>query len=134
MHSLTRAVVCLLMVVNVPAYAQVGDTLEYAGRETKFFGDYYVSEGEVSRDNIRVFGGDLFVAGQVDGQMTVLGGDVTLEPTAVVNGRIVAIGGSVSKKKGAVVNGQVVEATYGRASPIRMAPSRRENPGIENLD
>lgn len=86
------------------------ETFEEAGNEMKFFGDYYVGIDEVSVDNIRIFGGDLFVAGRVDGKITVLGGDVTLESTSVINGQIVAIGGSVFKKEGAVVTGKVVEA------------------------
>lgn len=78
--------------------------------EIKFFGDYYVGAGELANENIRVFGGDLFVAGTVEGQIIVVGGDATLESTAVVNGRVVAIGGSVFRKEGAVVNGEVAEA------------------------
>ncbi|MFQ6615505.1 MAG: hypothetical protein ACE5HZ_01880 [Fidelibacterota bacterium] len=132
MHIVIPVLIALLMGMNVPAYAQKSDTVEYAGRESKFFGDYYVGEGEVSQENIRVFGGDLFVAGQVDGQITVLGGDVTLEPTAVVNGRIVAIGGSVLRKEGAVVNGKVMEAniregiTYSEGTTRETEPRTRE--------
>lgn len=126
------SLIILLSAGTVPAYAQEGDSLEHAPRESRFFGDYYVGVGEVSRENIRIFGGDLFVAGQVEGEIIVLGGDVTLEPTAVVNGRIAAIGGTVSKKEGAVVNGKVMEAniregiTYSEGTPRETKPKFRE--------
>lgn len=86
------------------------ESFDEIGSEMKFFGDYYVGIDQVSVDNIRIFGGDLFVAGRVEGQIIVLGGDVTLESTSIVNGQIVAIGGSIYKKEGAEVNGKVVEA------------------------
>lgn len=104
------------------------DTLPYTGKESKFFGDYYVGPGQVSRENIRIFGGNLGVAGQVDGEIIVLGGDVTLEPTAVVNGQIVAIGGSVIRKEGAVVNGKVVEANIREGITYSEGPSRETKP------
>lgn len=86
------------------------ETFDELRNELKFFGDYYIGIDEISVDNIRIFGGDLFVAGRVEGQIIVLGGDVTLESTSVVNGQIAAIGGSIHKKEGAVVKGKVMEA------------------------
>ena len=68
--------------------------------EIKFFGDYYLGADQKSKRNVRVFGGDLFLAGTVEGQIIVVGGDATLESTAVINGRVVAIvGGQFSGKK-----------------------------------
>ncbi|MCH7732236.1 MAG: BamA/TamA family outer membrane protein [Candidatus Marinimicrobia bacterium] len=86
------------------------DLYEGTGNELKFFGDYYIGINEIVKDDIQLFGGNLFVAGTVLGKITVLGGDVTLESTAVVNGRIVAIGGSIITHEGAEINGTVVEA------------------------
>ncbi len=86
------------------------ETFDELRNEMKFFGDYYVGIDQVSVDNIRIFGGDLFVAGRLEGQIIVLGGDVTLESTSVVNGQVVAIGGSILKKEGAIVNGRALEA------------------------
>ena len=79
--------------------------------DIKFFGDYYIGVDRTVKDNIRVIGGDLYVAGTVDGKIIVLGGDVFLESTAVVNGQIVAIGGSIERKPGTIVNGKIVEAS-----------------------
>lgn len=77
--------------------------------ETKFFGDQTIAAGTVNNDHIRIVGGDLFVYGTVDGKVTVVGGDVTLGPTAIVNGTIVAIGGKIIKDEQAIVNGKVIE-------------------------
>jgi len=89
----------------------------------KFFGDYYVGLDQVSVDNIRIFGGDLFVAGRVEGQIIVLGGDVTLESTSIVNGQIVAIGGTINEKDGSIVNGKVVEANIKEGISYSEGPS-----------
>ncbi len=77
--------------------------------EIKFFGDYYIDVNEVNTDKVRIVGGDLTVNGQIDGQFTVIGGDVYIKPNAVVNGRIVAIGGEVHKDEGARINGRIIE-------------------------
>lgn len=98
------------------------DQFHTASEETKFFGDYTIGLGEKSYDNIRIFAGDLFVAGTVEGQIVVVGGDVMLESTAVVNGRIVTIGGTIHKKDGAVVTGKVVEANIREGINISEEP------------
>ena len=107
---------------------QEPDTYVETGKETKFFGDYYVGIDKVSRDNIRIFGGDLFVAGRVDGQIMVLGGDVTLESSCIVNGQIVAVGGSILKKEGAVVHGKLVEANIKEGISYSEGAGHEEEP------
>ncbi len=77
--------------------------------ETKFFGDYFVDLDEVNNDKVRIVGGDLTVHGQVDGQFTVIGGDIYIKSTAIINGKIIAIGGSVHKDEGAQINGRIIE-------------------------
>ena len=71
--------------------------------EIKFFGDYYIAVGDSSKENVKVYGGDLFVAGTVDGQVVIVGGNAILESTAIVKGRIVTIGGTVYQNEGATV-------------------------------
>lgn len=97
---------------------------EETGIEIKFFGDYYVRAGQISKENVRVLGGDLFVAGTVDGQIIVVGGDACLESTAVVNGRVVAIGGSIFRKEGSIINGEIVQANIREGINL----SRNEGP------
>tara|TARA_B100000315_G_scaffold188911_1_gene178702 strand:+ start:33220 stop:34755 length:1536 start_codon:yes stop_codon:yes gene_type:complete len=78
--------------------------------DLKLFGDYYIKEGEVSQEYIRIIGGDLYVAGTAENRIIVLGGDVFVKSSAVINGEIVAIGGRVFTDKGAVINGKIVES------------------------
>ena len=87
--------------------------------EIKIFDDLLIPEGEVRSGNIRVIGGNLTVAGQVTGRITVLGGDVELLPTARVEGTIVALGGRVHRSDEAQVTGQVLEVNRGKISLTR---------------
>ncbi len=98
------------------------DQLRTASEETKFFGDYTIGLGETSYNNVRIFAGDLFVGGTVEGQIIVVGGDVMLESTAVIKGRIVAIGGTIHRKEGAVITGKVVEANIREGINISEEP------------
>lgn len=93
-----------------------------ASEETKLFGDYTIGLGETTYNNVRIFAGDLFVAGTVEGQIIVVGGDVMLESTAVVKGRIVAIGGTFHRKEGAVVTGKILEANIREGINISEEP------------
>ena len=87
--------------------------------EIKIFDDLLIPEGEVRSGAIRVIGGNLTVAGRVTGRITVLGGDVDLEPTAQVEGTIIALGGSIRRSEGAQVTGDVLEVNRGKVSLTR---------------
>ncbi|MFH1852703.1 MAG: hypothetical protein ABIA75_10190 [Candidatus Neomarinimicrobiota bacterium] len=82
--------------------------------EIKFFGDYIIEDGVTNYDKVRIVGGDLTVFGTIEGQFTVIGGDIFIKQTAVVNGRIVAIGGTVTTAPGARVNGRIIETNISR--------------------
>ena len=84
--------------------------------ELKIFDDLVIPEGEVRSGAIRVIGGNLTVAGRVTGRITVLGGDVELQPTARVEGTIVTIGGRIHRSEGAQVTGDVLEVNRGKIS------------------
>ncbi len=84
--------------------------------ELKIFDDLVIPEGEVRSGAIRVIGGNLTVAGRVTGRITVLGGDVELQPTARVEGTIVALGGKIHRSEGAQVTGDVLEVNRGKIS------------------
>ena len=76
-----------------------GDLLVYAG-------NVKLEEGsEVSRD-VTLFGGDLDVAGQIDGDVTVWGGNITIRSSAVIRGQVVSVGGKVVREEGADIRGQ----------------------------
>lgn len=119
-------VLILLLVTWLPIAAQEqaeGDqpdeTEVSPSGEIKIFDDLLIPEGEVRSGAIRVIGGNLTVAGQVTGRITVLGGDVELLPTAQVEGTIVALGGRVHRSDGAQVTGQVLEVNRGKFSLTR---------------
>lgn len=82
--------------------------------EVKFFGDYIIDKGQVNKDKVRIVGGDLSVSGQIDGQFTVIGGDVYIKQGSIINGRIVAIGGTVHQEEGSTINGKVIETNISK--------------------
>jgi hypothetical protein len=53
-------------------------------------------------------GGNVTVAGEVDQELVVFGGNVELKSTAFIGSDVVAIGGEVEQAEGAVVEGNVV--------------------------
>ena len=82
--------------------------------EVKLFGDYIIESGEINDAQVRIVGGDLTVYGRIDGQFTVIGGDIFIKPEAVINGRIIAIGGTVHQAPGAVINGKIIETNISK--------------------
>lgn len=119
-------ILVLLLLTWLPIAAQEqaeGDQPDEAkvspSGEIKIFDDLLIPEGEVRTGAIRIIGGNLTVAGQVTGRITVLGGDVELLPTARVEGTIVALGGRVHRSDEAQVTGQVLEVNRGKISLTR---------------
>ncbi|MBT6939569.1 MAG: hypothetical protein HN994_04175 [Candidatus Marinimicrobia bacterium] len=78
--------------------------------EMKFYSDYIIDSTDIVNDRIRIMGGDLFIYGQIDNKVTVIGGDVTIGATAIINGEIIAVGGTVLTQDGAIINGKIIEA------------------------
>ena len=78
--------------------------------EMKFYSDYIIDSTDIVNDRIRIMGGDLFIYGQIDNKITVIGGDVTIGATAIINGEIIAVGGTVLTQDGAIINGKIIEA------------------------
>ena len=91
-----------------------GNQWEPEGRtvtdEIIFYKDHVIPRGTISYDNIRIIGGDLIVDGTVKGKITLIGGDVKLNDTAVLDGQIVVVGGNVQKHANAVINGKIIES------------------------
>ena len=77
------------------------------------FDDYFLEAGDTLRANVhlKMFVGDVNIAGVVNGDITVYGGKIFLDSTAIINGRIKNVGGKIVKNKSAVINGDIVEAT-----------------------
>lgn len=108
--------------------------------EIKIFSDLLIPENEVRAGNLRVIGGDLTVDGKVTGRITVLGGDVTIGPSAQIEGGIFAIGGKINRHPDARVTGEVVEVNTSRVSFSRekdedfLAFDEDEDERLERLD
>jgi len=78
--------------------------------EIIFYKDHVIPANDISYDNIRIIGGDLIVDGTVKGKITLIGGDASLNETAVLDGQIVVVGGNVQKHGNAVINGKIIES------------------------
>lgn len=81
-----------------------------ASDEIRLFNDYTVDTSDVVHENIRLAGGDLTVNGTVKGRITVYGGTIYINSTAVIDGEIIAVGGVVHEDPDAVINGKIIEA------------------------
>lgn len=80
-----------------------------SSRELKIFGDHTIPSGAVYRTDIRIIGGDLTIDGRLESHATVIGGNVVINPEAVVNGDILVLGGQVERSKEAVIRGKIIE-------------------------
>ena len=91
--------------------SSLSDSSKFTTNEIRFYSDVIIDSSEIITKNIRILGGELTVYGTVESQITVIGGDVHIFPSAVINGKIVAIGGDVQTDKDAQINGRIVEAS-----------------------
>ncbi|MFQ5530870.1 MAG: hypothetical protein ACE5FP_11060, partial [Gemmatimonadota bacterium] len=72
--------------------------------------DYRIAEGTIIDGNVALLEGDLLVVGEIDGDVLVLGGELDLEPGAIVTGDVRSVGGDV-ETTGAVVMGEILSLT-----------------------
>ena len=103
--------ILLLLNISFGLNSSLMDSTTHTTNEIRFYSDVTIDSSEVMTDNIRILGGELNVYGIVKSQITVIGGDVHIFPSAVVAGKIVAIGGDVVTDEGATITGKVVEAS-----------------------
>ena len=100
------------MTINLFGFStSLNDSTKLTTNETRLYADVTIDSSEIMDYNIRILGGELNVYGKVEGQITVIGGDVHIFSSAVINGKIVAIGGDVQTDEGAQINGKIVEAS-----------------------
>lgn len=57
------------------------------------------------RGDVAILGGSASIAGRVDGDLVVLGGNVKLRESALIEGQLVNFGGEVARGEGAVIRG-----------------------------
>lgn len=89
--------------------------------------DYEIAEGRTVDGNLALLGGDLALRGSVRGDVLVLDGTLTLEPTARVDGDVLQVGGDV-EREGGTVTGELlsVRALDGEAGPPAEAADGRD--------
>ena len=78
----------------------------------RFWGDTEIDEDEIIKGDMMVTKGSLIIAGEVEGNVIVLFGDVELDSTCLVDGDVVCVDGKIWRERGAVVIGDVIESTY----------------------
>jgi len=97
---LLAIVSAFIFVFSTTAWAQIDGE---ARNIVRFGEDIEIEEGEVVSGDLVVFGGDAIVAGTVEGNVTVLGGDVELKSTAEIDGELTVLGGRIEREPGAQV-------------------------------
>ncbi len=90
--------------------ARVEDDVVVFGGDARFVSRRSTTEN-VDQSLAQVQTGSVRIAGQVDRDVVVFGGNVILEPTAVIGRDVTVIGGTVDKKEGAVVRGKTERVT-----------------------
>ncbi len=73
--------------------------------------DYELPEGEKHVGHLVVSGGNLILAGEVEGSVLVLCGEVEVRATASVEGDVVCVGGRINRASGSRITGDQVEAS-----------------------
>jgi hypothetical protein len=78
--------------------------------------------GEVRGDTVVVLG-SVEITGELGGALTVVGGNVSLGPDAVVDGEVTCVGGTIHRSPEARVGGEITEVSF--------APFSFDFPGID---
>jgi hypothetical protein len=103
------ALLVLLLAALAPAaaLAEGPGSRPDTGRSIIEIGDEAVVRPQTIVDHVYAIGGDAIVAGVVQHDVVVIGGDVVLFDSAIVHENVVCIGGRVERHPGAVVLGSV---------------------------
>jgi cytoskeletal protein CcmA (bactofilin family) len=81
-----------------------GETLR--GDLTVFGGDVMLEANSRVEGNVNIFGGSVVIAGIVTGDVSVVGSDAQILPTAKIQGDMVRVNSTVNRAAGAVVGGR----------------------------
>ena len=87
-----------------------------------FGGDVAIEKDVHITGDVVAFGGNVEIAGQVGHRVTLLGGNLVLEPTAVVQDDVNISGGSLDQKDGAVVQGRIVRGQSFSSGRVGIVP------------
>ena len=87
--------------------------------------------GSTVEKDVTVIGGTINVNGQVKGDVSAVGGMVSLGSTAVIGGDVNTLAGQLTRDDGARIEGQVNTGTTGPFALV--VPGTIQIPGLENL-
>jgi cytoskeletal protein CcmA (bactofilin family) len=87
--------------------------------------------GSTVEKDVTVIGGTINVNGQVKGDVSAVGGMVSLGSTAVIGGDVNTLAGQLAQDDGARIEGQVNSGTTGPFALV--VPGTIQIPGLENL-
>ncbi len=90
-----------------------------------------LEEGSTVEKDVTVIGGTINVNGHVKGDVSAVGGMVSLGSTAVIGGDVNTLAGQLTQDDGARIEGQVNTGTTGPFSLV--VPGTIQIPGLENL-
>jgi cytoskeletal protein CcmA (bactofilin family) len=90
-----------------------------------------LDEGSIVEKDVTVIGGTINVNGQVKGNVSAVGGMVSLGSTAVIGGDVNTLAGQLNRDDGAQIDGQVNTGTTGPFSLV--VPGTVQIPGLKNL-
>jgi hypothetical protein len=93
-----------------------------------------LEESSIVNGDIILTGGSLFIQGEVTGNITGVGGSITLGDTAVVDGDINTIGAALNRSNTAVIKGSVSSSGPGNFRiPLKWSADNLKNLNIMNL-
>jgi hypothetical protein len=95
-----------------------------------FGGDVVIEKDVRVTGDVVVFGGNVDIAGQVGHRVTVLGGSLVLEPTAVIQDDVNISGGLLDQKEGAVVQGRIIRGQTFSSGRVGIVPPAAVGGGI----
>ena len=87
-----------------------------------FGGDVVIEKDVHVTGDVVAFGGNVDIAGQIGHRVTLLGGNLVLEPTALVQDDVNISGGLLDQKEGAVVQGRIVRGQAFNSGRVGVVP------------
>ncbi len=99
------ASIVLLLTFIVPGIAHAD---EKSKDILRFGEDFTVEKDEVIEGAVVVIGGNATIAGEIEEDLVVVGGNIDLESTAFIHEDMVSFGGKISREEGAEVGGDEI--------------------------
>ena len=86
---------------------------DHASIVIRYVGDYKVQPNEPVHGDLVVTAGNVTVAGEVQGTILVVRGNVILDSTSHVSGDVICVEGQIERQPGSTIDGDMVETSAG---------------------